>query len=367
MNPWRPNGGSDQGPLKNFSGDKEDVLEHKRFKTWACDKMMTMDKLTKEDRGAYVMTLLSGKALECVQHLGMSEYQCEGGDTKIWKLLDERFPSKDKTDELGELLTEVFQLKVVEGETVKTWVARRTELFDRLARKTQVSFPEEARGWLILRRAGLNDEPNAIILARARGSLKREDVSQAIRPCFPHMTLSRKRAAGAAMVEEDIREESDVSDGPEVAFDDIELLLAEHGHGQEGGSLSEEPFSERDVAEILQVSWNWKEKHQELAKLQKTRRFEKARETKKHFRVEIEELKHRTKCHRCGKTGHWPRECKVPRLPRPDSSSASKTLPTSGAAMVESVQESSENVYFIASVEHMSNLCSKVQAYWRST
>ena len=113
-----------------------------------------------------------------------------------------RFPSKDKSDELGELLTEVFQLKVIEGETVKTWVARTTELFDRLSRKTNVTFPEEARGWLILHRAGLTDEQKAVILAHAQGSLKREDISRSMRLCFSEMTLFQKKVVGAALVEE---------------------------------------------------------------------------------------------------------------------------------------------------------------------
>ena len=155
------------GPFKVFTGDSEDSEEYKRFKTWCTNKMLTMDKLPARARGAYVYTLLAGKALECVEHLDMSEYQVEEGDKVIWTLLDERFPVKAKTDELGELMTEIFQLKFKEGESVKAWVARSSELFDRLARKTQVKFPSEARGWIILHRAGLTDSEKAVALARA--------------------------------------------------------------------------------------------------------------------------------------------------------------------------------------------------------
>ena len=52
---------------------------------------MSMDKLPKTARGAFVMTLLSGKALECVEHLDMSEYQCQDGEKVIWKVFDARF------------------------------------------------------------------------------------------------------------------------------------------------------------------------------------------------------------------------------------------------------------------------------------
>ena len=74
----------------------------------------------------------------------------EGGDKVLLALLDQRFPDKDKTDELGEMFTEVFSFKVQTNETVKGWIGRASELFDRLKRKTHVDLPEEARGWLSL-------------------------------------------------------------------------------------------------------------------------------------------------------------------------------------------------------------------------
>jgi len=43
------------------------------------------------------------------------------------------------------MLTEVFGLKVLNNETVKGWIGRASELFDRLSRKTGVNLPEEAR------------------------------------------------------------------------------------------------------------------------------------------------------------------------------------------------------------------------------
>ena len=85
--------------------------------------------------GAFVYTLHAGKALECIEHLEASRYQVEDGHKVLFKLLDQRFPDKDKTDELRELLTEVFALKIQSNETVKGWIGRASELFDRLNRK----------------------------------------------------------------------------------------------------------------------------------------------------------------------------------------------------------------------------------------
>ena len=62
-----------------------------------------------------------------------------------------------------------------------------------------------------------------------------------------------------------------------------------------------------DVAEILAVTW--KEKRAEISRLQKARKFQQVKEMKRQFRVEVEEIKKKTKCHKCQKMGHWAREC----------------------------------------------------------
>ena len=99
-----------------------------------------------------------------MEHLDPSSYQKEGGDTVLLDLLDKRFPEKDKTDELGEMLTEVVGLIALRNGTVKGWVGRASELFDSLKRK-----PEEARGWLLLHQCGLSEEQKAVVVARAHG------------------------------------------------------------------------------------------------------------------------------------------------------------------------------------------------------
>lgn len=79
----------------------------------------------------------------------------------------------------------------------------------------------------------------------------------------------------------------------------------------------------------------WKEKRQELAKLQKTRKFTVAKEAKKSFRIEVEEVKRKTKCHKCGRVGHWSRECKSKTDIRSGKSSSSPTPPAAtGAGLV---------------------------------
>ena len=298
-------GGDLSGAMRYFSGENEDSKEYQRWKTWVRNKILTMDKLPKSAAGAFIFTLLTGKALDCVEHLAPEAYQKEGGDDVLLKILDSRFPEKDKTDELGEMMHEIFALKTQSGETVKGWIGRASEVFERLKRKTNVDFPEEARGWLILNRCGLTEEQRAIVLARAGGKLTRTEIGTALRSCYPDLVLSQRKSAAVHLVEdEDIIVDEPVM--PENDFDDIELLLAEHGHRSSEAATAEE-FEEVDVAEILAVTW--KEKRAEISRLQKARKFQQVKEMKRQFRVEVEEIKKKTKCHKCQKMGHWAREC----------------------------------------------------------
>ena len=140
-----------------FSGDDEDSREYKRWKVWITNKLLTLsDKVPSTAKGAYVYTMLAGKALEAVEHLEPSSYQKADGEKVIFDLLDRGFPQKEATDELSENLTAIFGLKATDGEGLKQWISRASEAFDKLQRKTGVNFPEEARGWLILNRSGLS-------------------------------------------------------------------------------------------------------------------------------------------------------------------------------------------------------------------
>lgn len=185
----------DPGPLHS-----EDGKGYKRWKLWCCNKLLALDKLPEASRGPYIYTLLSGKGLEVVEHLEPSAYQKSGGDSVIWALLDQRFLQKEQVDELGEILGEVFALRVKDGESMKMWAARSQELFERCARKTGLKFPEEARGWLMLHRAGLSEEQKAVVIARAGGDLNLEKISTSLRSCYPDFTAGEYQIAEESIV-----------------------------------------------------------------------------------------------------------------------------------------------------------------------
>ena len=299
--------------------------------------MAVMEKLPKTARGSFIWTLLQGRALETVEHLKDEEYQKEGGDLVILQLLDKRWPQKDRSDELGEHITEIFSMRGKEGESIRQWSARSQEAFDRCGRKTGVQFPEEVKGYIALHCSGLTEEQRAVVLARTRGDLKFDSVAQSMRSCFPEFVIPKRRSTAVGLVHDEDDEEG--SDGvsvrgpmpspgmeEETGFKDIELFLAEYD--MTDSIAPEEVYEESEIAEVLATTW--RDKRQELNRLSKARKFHQASDLRRSFRVEIEELKKRTKCRNCGKTGHWARECRS----RKSSASASSD-PKVGAGYVE--------------------------------
>ena len=233
------------GGTRCFSGESEDYKEYRRWKLWLVNKFQTLDKLPKEARGSYLFTCLTGKALETVEHVDPSEYQKEGGEKVLLKLLDARFPERDQTDELGEVLNEVFTLRAREGESLRSWVSRATDLFDRCERKSGVQFPEEARGFMLLRWSGLSEEQQAVVKGRSLGVLKREEISKAMRSCYPDFVVGKRRAI--ALVQDEIDDNGPTNDEV-VGFEDIELFLADHEPPE--GAEPDLEFPEGEVAEV---------------------------------------------------------------------------------------------------------------------
>ena len=186
------------------------------------------------------------------------------------------------------------------------------------------------------------------------GDLKREAISKAMRSCYPDFINSRKKAV--AFVQDESADSLEHAHDDEVAgFDDVELFLADHVQDLPAG---DEEYPEEEVAEVLASTW--KDKRAEINRLQKLRKFDQAKDLRRSFRVEIEEMKRRTKCNRCGKPGHWARECRQKRdfsAPSQPSKSSSKETAASFVAPEGVITQPA----FVAAVETQLTLFQQVQ------
>ena len=333
--------------LKRFNGEDDDPGKQlKRWIQWTRAKMFTMKDLSEAQKGPWLFTLLDGKALESVEHLSFDDLKKDSGAELVIKALQKRFPEKEAHDQMGEALGEVFGLCSADGESSQQWTARVQEVFLKCQRKASVAFPPEAQGWIALNCCGYNDEQKAIVKAKAQGSLDIEQIAAAMRSCFPtYKATSRSRKPLSALVVDDFPAVEAPMESREE-FADVEALLADHNCPQG----EEEEVPEQDAAEALAVTW--KERRKEITQLQRSRKFAAADSAKKHFRVEIEELKRRTRCRKCNCLGHWARECKYGQAATSSSTtrSTAPTSATSDANLVEHDAGAKEHDVLLAAV-----------------
>lgn len=346
----------DNKGLKRFNGEDDDSGKQlKKWRTWALAKMATMKDLQKAQRGPWLFTLLEGRAWDACEHFTLEQLASEDGEKNLWQVLSDRFPDKEATDLMGEALGEAFSLCAQEGESIKQWCARTRETFDRCRRRAGVEFPSQAQGWITLHCAGLSEEQKAIVKAKAQGKLDYETITQSMRSCFPTYKAASSKARrpiGALQVDEVSFEDPPSTTEAVDDFQDVETFLAEF-QDDLGVDGDDPPFTERETAEAVLASW--KDRRQEINKQHLARKFDskKSFQGQRSFRIEVEELKRRTKCNRCGRVGHWARECRQPlnRNRNQDASSSSGPA-TSAAGYVEHQEgDSTFTPSFVGAVE----------------
>lgn len=195
----------------------------------------------------------------------------------------------------------------------------------------------------------ISSEQQAVVLARSQGVMKRVELGTAMRSCYPEYARTRKEVYGAGMVDDSRLDDLDPAADPDevdasAQFEDVEQFLAEYSL-----ESSDEVIEEADAAEALAVSW--KERRGDLNRLQKSRRFGDATRLRREFRVEVGELKKRTRCHKCNQVGHWSRERRSGKSSGKGKSKSSAMTGASGkgsasetcAAMVEHFAASASN------------------------
>jgi len=96
-------------------------------------------------------------------------------------------------------------------------------MFDRCRRKASVTFPEEAQGWLILQRSGMNEEQKAVCLTRSLGDLKRESIGRAMRSVYPEFACAKRCTNAVAVVEHHQLDDEGAGDDDEADLDTHEI------------------------------------------------------------------------------------------------------------------------------------------------
>ena len=210
--------------VKRFSGEGLSAVEdYRRWKKWARAYLKTQSARGTAPGafGSILYTLLDGQALLAVDGVDPDDLEQDGGEHLIFDKLDDRYPEQATQDKIGEVLDNVFTLRVDRGESTAAFVGRARAAFEQAAREG-IDFPSVARGYMLVRAARLPEEKKAIVLAASRRSYEEPEVAAALRSTFPNLGTDRRtgiHAVDAAPVDsqEDPGTEGDAADDADVA------------------------------------------------------------------------------------------------------------------------------------------------------
>ena len=250
----------------------------------------------KEKFGARLMQYVKGEAELVCETIDVEKLCADGGDKAVFSLLDDKY-GPQPTDLLHKALKGFFyELAVQKGETYQQFMARFYHANRRLAEQ-DVKLPEKVLGFTMLKKTKLDATAEAMVLTATKGSMEQKDVLEAFKNIFPEGKGPNAGRAKDVLVTEGHgnpeEEEADLQEALQAVVDDLQATGA------------------ADDEEILEAFESYAEVRRKMAEKKKSRGFVETSRWKLSGTVngKLEQLKARTKCHLCKRTGHWRREC----------------------------------------------------------
>ena len=291
-------------------------------------------------RGVKLLQALSGAARLAVEEMSFEELACDDGVRNIMAKLKDFFQPQLEVSLPRAFEAAVYGPSRSSKEGFNEYLARMEKCFNRLE-KEGVALPDGAQGYILYRQAALSESQDQRLLVWSDGKYDKSSVIKALRKLDKVVKDSRQKSSFLGEGSGEL--ESYAVDLDQDEEDGNFIYVAE-------GDL-DEVMDEKDVMEALAS-------YQEVRKAlrdQRTSRgyFDRGNKGKgfkgggkgKLQKVHLEQLKLRTRCHRCKAIGHWARECKGEEKPWPSSGtqpSASSAAPSRSGFLVTSSVRSTE-------------------------
>lgn len=312
----------DRDPPPSYDGESPEAtfrVFEKAVKLWEWETDVPQRK-----RAAKLLRQLTGMAKLAVEDMEFEEIACEEGIKNLMTRLREFFLPHLEVALPRAFETAVYGAARQSKESFVEYVTRMDRNFVALT-KEGVDLPQGAIGYIIYRQASLTEAQDQRVLTWTEGKFDRKPVVQALRKLDK---VLKDKAKGHYAMEGEYGNDGSWMDeasagAEEDAGEDEYIYVAD-------GDL-DAVYEEEEVMSALA---SYKEVRQALKDQRNGRGFWKPNydrprgfQGKGHHgkgfgsgskgsgknRVHIEQLKLRTRCHRCGNVGHWSRECKEPR------------------------------------------------------
>ena len=131
--------------------------------------------IPKEKYGPRLMQYVKGEAEQLCEGITVEDLCSEGGDVKIFKLLDEKFGPLPMDMMQKALRTFFYEFQIKPAESYQQFLARFASA-DRLLQEQKVDLPPEVKGYMLIRKLKLDSASEAMILTATHGVLKFKEV-----------------------------------------------------------------------------------------------------------------------------------------------------------------------------------------------
>ena len=288
--------------LERFDGTEPST--YKKWRRKAELMLLSLPTTYEKNRwGPKLCEYISGEAEELIEHLTISQLCKEDGYAKVLEALDEKY-QKTKQMEIQTYLKEYFYKSVIkQGETYRQFVVRLETVYRHLS-ASNITLPDEVKGWLLLKKLALDSTQEALILTAAQGSLKYADITEALFKVMPEgKCTTNPKAKEVFMMNDEMASENQSSpdEEPDTVAEVFEAV-ADYAQDMDG-----------DYEDALEVFETYSEIRKRMQSQKVARGFkpnvQPPLQLTGTMQARIQQLKDRTRCHICLRPGHWKREC----------------------------------------------------------
>ena len=298
-------------------GNELPVYE-KNVKLWEFESELDVKK-----RGVRLLRNLTGVARSIADTLEFEEVACEDGVKNLMKTLRAHFEPHLEVSLPRAFERAVYGNPRSHKEGIQEYIIRCEKAFHMLE-KENLKLPDVAAGYIVYRHAALSEAQELKFSTWSRGKYDFKTVVTCLRKL--DKVIPEHRAKGSANFLMDDETEGQLEEHYE--FEEFDILDDENAIYVE--YEDEDKIWEEDEAQLALATYQ--EVRKAINAQQKGRQYygkgsggkgEKGKGAKrgsdgsfdyykKGKKINIEELKLRTKCGRCGLVGHWAKECRNP-------------------------------------------------------
>eukprot|EP00435_Cladocopium_sp_Y103_P050345 s671_g15.t1 len=299
----------DRDPPPAYDGENAEVTFRTFKKNVALWEYVT--DIPKAKRGIKLLQSLSGTARIAVEEMEIDELAGEDGVRNVMRKLEDFYMPHLEVSLPRAFESAVYGSPRSSKESFAEFIARMEKAFVRLE-KEGVKLPDGAQGYILYRQSALTESQDQRLLVWSDGKYDKGAIVKSLRKLDKVIKDSKGKShyldESQVASEEHYPTEFDPGMDDDDDPDYIYVAEGDLDHVMDESDVHEALASYQDVRRALkdqQKGRGFYGNH----KGKGTGAFGKSGGKGKMQRVHLEQIKLRTRCHRCKAIGHWAREC----------------------------------------------------------